>query len=47
VTIQALLASTVGNMLKLPGVAVAAAQQAKRAVAEAACIAMVAESCTG
>lgn len=47
VTIQALLASTVGNMLKLPGVAMQTVQQVKRAGAEAACIAMVAESCTG
>lgn len=47
VTIQALLASTVGNMLKLPGVAVEAVKKAKRAVVEAACITMVVQSCTG
>ncbi len=47
VTIQALLASLVGNTLKLPGVAVQAVRRVKRAIAEAQSVAMVAESCTG
>jgi len=47
VAIQALEASFVGNVLKLPGVAVQAVRRMKRKVAEAQSIAMVAQSCTG
>jgi len=46
-TIQALTASFVGNVLKLPRVAVAAVKKVRRATVEAACIAKLAESCTG